>query len=226
MERHPSQPIRKWAIFRKQWLIILLALGWSHKDQEIFTVDELIDKFSFDNVGKAAGVFNPEKLLWVNTTHLKEKTGEELAALIIPFFELMGYKIEADKKLSKMAVTLKERVKTLKEMAEQAEFYIKEDVDYDEKAANKFLTEDNVDLFKALISSLDDTEPFTQERIHKVFEELMTKMALKLGKMAQPVRVAITGGTVSPGIFETLEAMGKEKLFQDFKKLLRLLRQP
>jgi glutamyl-tRNA synthetase len=201
----------------------LARLGWSHKDQEIFTVNELIDKFSFDNVGKAAGVFNPEKLLWVNTTHLKEKTGDDLATLLIPFFELMGYKIEADEKLSKMAETLKERVKTLKEMAEQAEFYLKEDVEYDEKAANKFLTEDNVDLFKALISSLEETDPFTQERIHKVFEDLMTRMALKLGKMAQPVRVALTGGTVSPGIFETLEAMGKEKTVSRLKKALQFI---
>ncbi len=201
----------------------LARLGWSHKDQEIFTAEELIDKFSFDNVGKAAGVFNPEKLLWVNTTHLKEKTGEDLAALLIPFFELMGYKIEPDEKLSKMAETLKERVKTLKEMAEQAEFYIKEDVDYDEKAANKFLTGDNVDLFKVLISRLEETEPYTQDRIHKVFEELMTRMELKLGKMAQPVRVAITGGTVSPGIFETLEAMGKEKTVSRLKKALEFI---
>jgi glutamyl-tRNA synthetase len=174
-------------------------------------------------VGKAAGVFNPEKLLWVNTTHLKEKTGEGLAALLIPFFELMGYKIEADEKLSKMAETLKERVKTLKEMAEQAEFYIKEDVDYDEKAATKFLTKDNVDLFKALINRLEEIDPFTAESIHKAFEELMTKMDLKLGKMAQPVRVAITGGTVSPGIFETLEAMGKEKTVSRLKKALAFI---
>ncbi len=108
-------------------------------------------------------------------------------------------------------------------MAEQAEFYIKEDVDYDEKSANKFLTEDNVDLFKALINNLEEVEPFTQERIHKVFEELMTKMELKLGKMAQPVRVAITGGTVSPGIFETLEAMGKEKTVSRLKKALAFI---
>jgi glutamyl-tRNA synthetase len=198
----------------------LARLGWSYKDQEIFSADELVEKFSFDNVGKASGVFNPEKLLWVNSTQLKEKKNESIAPLLIPFLQTMGYNVEADENLSKIVGTLKERVKTLKEMAESAEFYFKEVIEYEDKAAKKFLNKEKAPLIQSLIDGLEAAEPFSQERIQKVFEDLMTEKEIKLGALAQPVRVALTGGTVSPGIFETIEALGKEGTIVRLKKAL------
>jgi glutamyl-tRNA synthetase len=189
----------------------LARLGWSHGDQEIFSIQELIEKFSLDNVGKSSGVFNPEKLIWLNQHYIKEARPEDLARLLIPILEEMGLKAEAGPRLYRIVETLQERSRTLREMAEFGAFYFRETVAYDRKAADKFLTPENAELFKLVADRLSGMEGFTEEGIEKVFAEILEETGLKLGKLAQPVRVALTGGTVSPGIFETMEALGREK---------------
>ncbi|MFQ5901380.1 MAG: glutamate--tRNA ligase [Thermodesulfobacteriota bacterium] len=198
----------------------LVRLGWSYKDQEIFAKEELIEKFTLDNIGKSSGVFNPEKLLWLNSHYLKEKDSNDTVKLLLPFLEAIGYKASGDDRLPMIVDTVKERAGTLVEMADISAFYFKEEIEYEEKAAGKFLKADKADLFKLLIERLEEAAPFTQEGIDRVFHEIMDKMEVKLGKIAQPVRVAMTGGTVSPGIFETLEALGKERVIDRLKKAL------
>ncbi|MBE9528489.1 MAG: glutamate--tRNA ligase, partial [Proteobacteria bacterium] len=189
----------------------LARLGWSHGDQEIFSMEELVKLFSFDHVGKAAGVFNPEKLLWLNAHYIKESTDSALAPLLVPFLTELGVENAGqDTRLEKIVSTLKERAKTLVEMAESAHFYFKDKVEYEEKPRNKFLKAEKLEIFKELQEKLGSLETFSVEAIETIFNELMEKTELKLGKIAQPVRVALTGGTVSPGIFETIEAMGSE----------------
>ncbi len=203
----------------------LARLGWSHGDQEIFSMKELVEHFSLENVGKSSAVFNPEKLIWLNTHYIKEKDNEELAGLLLPFIEKMGYKAEGDKRLPLIVGTLKERVKTLEEMASSAEFYFKDDFEYDGKAERKFLKAENRELLISIKNGLSFLEPFDHNGVEGVFVKVMEETEKKLGKIAQPVRVALTGGTVSPGIFETIEAMGKEKTLMRLERAIEKIKE-
>ncbi len=201
----------------------LARLGWSHGDQEIFSIDELIEKFSFENVGKSSGVFNPEKLLWLNQHYIKETKDDDLARLLLPFLETQGVKTAVDARFVKIVKTLKERSKTLVEMAGGALFYFKEKVEYDAAAAAKFLLPESVPLFKTLIERLDAIHVFNEKAIEGIFNAIIAETGLKLGKLAQPVRVALTGGAVSPGIYEMMDAMGKETALKRLKDAVEFI---
>ncbi|MDY7032701.1 MAG: glutamate--tRNA ligase [Thermodesulfobacteriota bacterium] len=190
----------------------LVRLGWSSGDQEIFSKDELIEKFSLDNVGKSAGIFNSEKLLWLNSHYIKEEYIGYLTNLLIPFLQKKGYEVENNELLQKIVFVLKERSKTLVEMADSSEFFFKEKIDYDRKAAEKFLKPELGEIFKIFIKKLGQLETFTQEVIEKIFRDVSSEKSMKLGKIAQPVRVALTGSTASPGLFEVMEILGREKV--------------
>ena len=191
----------------------LARLGWSHGDDEIFSRKDLLDKFSFDNVGKSPGVFNPDKLLWLNQHYIKESTPAELTAPFLAQLKTLGVDTsptEADNERVEAAIaTLQERAKTLKEMAESALFYFKDTITYDEKAAAKFLKADKAEVLDAIARGLDSLDTFDEQSIEGIFTAYIEESDLKLGKVAQPVRVALTGGTTSPGIFETIAALGK-----------------
>jgi glutamyl-tRNA synthetase len=206
----------------------LVRLGWSYGDQEVFTREELIRYFSFENVGKAAAVFNPEKLLWLNGQYIMSAPAQKLVELVTPFLEQEGI-IQKGQQLdrewmARAVETLKERSKTLIELAHSLRYYITEDIEYEEKARKKFLTEDNGKLlidFKDRITSLSD---FSAVEIEKIFRAIAEEKSLKLGKLAQPVRVAMTGGTASPGIFEVLEIVGKEKTLRRLEKAIEMIK--
>jgi glutamyl-tRNA synthetase len=188
----------------------LTRLGWSFGDQEIFSTEELIEKFTLDNVGKSAAVFNPEKLQWLNGWYIRNKPPQEIAGLVLPILIERGIKAELDEKLVMIVRELGQRAKTLLDIADSLGYFYADEIEYDEKAAAKFLTTDNLDVLKDLAGRLSGTDSFTAGDIQKVFEGIMEERGLKLGTIAQPVRVALTGGTVSPGIFEVMEIMGKD----------------
>ena len=198
----------------------LARLGWSYGDEEIFSKEGLIEKFSLENLGKSAAVFNPEKLTWLNTHYLKEKPGKEIAELIIPLMKDKGYNAELDDKLLMIIEQLRDRSKTIIDFVDQSHYFYTDHIEYEKKARDKFLKEDNIPVFKSLIKQLTMLESFDQDSIHKTFEDIMKKTGLKLGKIAQPTRVALTGGTVSPGIFEVMEILGKEKVIDRLNKAL------
>lgn len=198
----------------------LVRLGWSHGDQEIFSREELIEKFNLENVGKSAGVFNPEKLLWLNAHYIKESAPAKLGTLVRPFLEAKGFDLPKGPSLENVVATLKERSKTILEMADFAEFYYRDEIVCDEKASEKFLKPEMVGVFESLIDRLktiDDNE-FKHDGIEKAFGDLTTEKGLKLKDVAQPVRVALTGGTISPGIFEIIEVLGKETTLKRLQK--------
>mgnify|MGYP001598352755 FL=1 len=201
----------------------LARLGWSHGDQEIFSLEELTEKFSLKNVGKSSGIFNPEKLLWLNAHYIKESRPEYIAKLLIPFLEAKGLKIEGEERLKMAVKTLQERSKTLLEMADSAGFYFKKEILYEEKAAQKFLTRDILEIFKELISRMEGLANFAHNAIEAVFDDVVSKKTVKLGKIAQPVRVALTGGTVSPGIFEVIETLGKDETITRLNKAIAFI---
>ncbi len=206
----------------------LVRLGWSHKDEEIFSLEELIEKFSLENVGKAAAVFNPEKLLWLNSHYINVGDAARLAKLLMPFLINEGIiKNEADvdiNYLSKAVTSLKERNRTLVELANSARYFLTDDIKWDEKAVAKFLTSENKLILNELIERLKKTEPFNHVEIEKAFNELKDEKGLKLGQIAQPVRVAITGSTVSPGIFEVIEIIGKERIIKRLERAIEMIK--
>jgi len=198
--------------FPEAVLNYLARLGWSHGDQEIFSKQELIDYFGFDACGTSSGIFNAEKLLWLNFHYLKERSNAQLAQEIKPFITKASYsKTYDDAWLEKMVATLKERAKTLVELVDFAKFYLRDDVEIDAKAAAKFLRPEVKVPLVTLASELEKLSgEFSEASIQRVFEDVLARFGLKLGQLAQPVRVALTGGTVSPGIYEIIAVLGRD----------------
>jgi glutamyl-tRNA synthetase len=205
----------------------LVRLGWSHGDQEVFSRNELIKYFSFEHVGKSAAVFNPEKLLWLNSEYVKATPPEKLCDMVRPFLVADGTisdDTQLDTKwLSKAVASLVERSKTLKELAGKLKFYISEDVEMDPKAEAKFLVEKNLACLRATAEALKNIEDFSASELETTFRNLMEDLGVKLGALAQPVRVSLTGGTESPGIFEVLEIMGKDKVINCLEKAIEII---
>ncbi len=206
----------------------LVRLGWSYGDQEIFSRQELIEYFSFENVGKSSAIFNPEKLLWLNSQYMIRSDERELSELVIPFLIREGIIHEGHKVdiewLSRAIRTLKERAKTLVELAKMLRYYIAEEVEYEEKARDKFLTPETLRLLQELRYSLEGLAEFSASAIEDVFRKHISRHKIKLGQLAQPVRVAMTGGTESPGIFEVLEVMGKEKVLKRLDRAIEYIK--
>ena len=206
----------------------LARLGWSHGDQEIFSSRELIEKFSLESVGKAPSVFNPEKLLWLNHHYIQQADPGRVAELVLDLLKKDGFIVagrEPDLEWFKKLVTiLTERSHTLAEMKTAALPFVIDDITMDEKAKAKHLTPDVAPLLSELTARLRSLESFSHAELEKVFNALVAERGLKLGKLAQPVRVALTGGTVSPGIFEVIEVMGKEKTMKRMEAAIAMIK--
>ncbi|MFH1263678.1 MAG: glutamate--tRNA ligase [Pseudomonadota bacterium] len=188
----------------------LARLGWSHGDQEIFSPAELVEKFDLGTVGASAGVFNAKKLIWLNQHYIKEEKPEVLLEGISRFIPVSDQRREGDR-WRKTIDSLRERAKTVKEMAELSRFFFLDEVIYDEKAVAKFLTPLMMAPFMKLKTMLSKCDSFEAATLQPKFEELLKELSLEMKDLAQPLRVALTGGTVSPGIFEVLELVGKER---------------
>ena len=207
----------------------LVRLGWSYGDQEIFTKEELIKYFSLENVGKSAAVFNPEKLLWLNSQYIIKEPAKKLAEMVIPFLVKEGVISEGQQLdmewLSRAVKTLQERCHTIVELAHSLRYYIGEYVEIDSKAKEKFLKPENIKYLAELKELLLELSDFTVVELEKLFHAFVKKHGLNLGSIAQPVRVAVTGGTKSPGLFEVLEIVSKEKVLKRLSKVIDDYRQ-
>ncbi|MBI3803157.1 MAG: glutamate--tRNA ligase [Nitrospirae bacterium] len=189
----------------------LVRLGWSAKDQEIFSLPELIEKFTIEQVGASAATFNPEKLLWLNAHYIRTVDPKRVAQLLLPHLEQLGVSPEQiDRpRLEQIVIALRERSRTLKEMADLAVHFFVDAVPIDEKA-QKVLTPETLPIFKAVHARLAETD-FEHTALEEAFRSIGEGLGLKLSQVAQPVRAAVTGKTVSPGIFDVLILLGKEK---------------
>lgn len=193
----------------------LVRLGWSYGDQEIFSRRELIEKFSFEHVQKSSAVFNPEKMVWVNAEYIKSSDPKRVATLLQPFLEQAGLGTEAKAMpegwLEQLVVALRERCKTLAEMATMAAPYVQRDIVIEEDAAKKHLTPDITPALSKFADRVAALAEFSHAALEKAFKEVLNEHGLKMGQLAQPVRVALTGRTASPGLFEVMELLGRER---------------
>ena len=173
---------------------------------------ELVTHFTLENVGTSAGIFNPEKLEWVNFQYMKATPPGELAALVVPFLEHAGLPVPADRTwLTRVVETLRERAKTLVELAEFSRFYLVDALEPEAKAAAKHLTPAIAPALTDLRAALTALSRWDPTTIESAFQQTLARHGVKLGTLAQPVRVAVTGGTVSPGIYEVLDVLGRER---------------
>jgi glutamyl-tRNA synthetase len=201
----------------------LVRLGWSHGDQEFFTRQELIEVFDLEHIGRSAGVFDPEKLLSLNADHIRATPPEKLVEPLNPFLKHRGIEVEDSDLLIKVIETLHARSKTLEEMAEISLFYFVDDIGYEEKAAKKFLKPTVLEALKLLLDQFEILDDFSEENLESAFKAVMDQTGLKLGKIAQPVRVALTGKTASPGIFEVTAILGKDKVISRLQNAIRFI---
>ncbi len=205
----------------------LARLGWSHGDQEIFSTQELIEKFSTDHLSKSAAAFDPEKLLWLNSQHIKEASDDRLASLLAGQLALKGVggsDASCISYLKKVVPLYKPRAKTMCEMADSATFFVLSDreLQYDDKAVSKFLTAEIKTHLGVLAEKFQALESFDQPALEAVVQAYLDETGLKFKVLAQPLRVALTGGTVSPGLFETMEVLGKDSTLARLNRALGL----
>jgi len=193
----------------------LVRLGWSHGDQEIFTRQELIEKFSWKNVQTSAAVFNPEKLHWVNAEYIKISPPAQVAQALVPLLETAGLKDEVQAVsagwLAQLVVLVKERAKTLVEMVDWVRPYFGQAVTFDEEAAEKFLTPAIAPILSKLLTRFEAFPAFSKHQWEEAFKQLVEEEGVKMGQLAQPVRVALTGRTASPGLFDVMEVLGRDR---------------
>lgn len=205
----------------------LARLGWSHGDQEIFSREEMVEHFSFGSVNTSAAVFDPDKLSWLNEHYIKATPPEELAKFLEPLL-IKASLLKADhglglEEIAKVIPCLRERAKTLVEMAEKSSFYFKKEVEFDGKAKAKFLNVEAKPLLEKALSGLSQLENFSSDEIETLFKKIVEEEGTKLGKLAQPVRVSLTGTTVSPGIYDVILLLGKKETLARLGNALTVL---
>jgi len=198
----------------------LVRLGWSHGDQEIFSRQEMFEFFDMTHMNKSAASFDPEKLLWLNQHYLKSDKPEEIANDLTWQMDYLGIDVSQGPDLVDVVKAQAERCKTLKEIAEKSRYFYEDFSEYDEKAAQKNLKPETAEVLSAILGQFKSLTNWSAEPLHDIILKTAEKLELKLGKVAQPVRVAITGGTISPPIDITLELIGKERVLKRFEKAI------
>ena len=198
----------------------LARLGWAHGDQEVFSREDLIEKFDLGKVGKSPSIFDMDKLLWLNGHYLKTMPEGDIAARLEPFIENRGIKVTDKNKLIPVVINLRDRAKTLKEMAEMAAFFFTDDFPYDENAKNKFLTVSTKPILERFLNEFTSVSSFDENEQRKLFETMAQDGGKKLVEVIQPVRVALCGRTVSPGIFEVVSILGRDSVVKRIKKAI------
>jgi glutamyl-tRNA synthetase len=208
----------------------LVRLGWSHGDQELFTRQELIEKFDFKHVQSSSAVFNQEKMVWVNEQYIKQGEPGHVVRLLLPFLEQAGLKEAAQAAspdwLAKLVVMVRERTKTLVEMVTWVTPYFGQDVAMDEASAKKFLTPAMAPALVKLVARFEAEPAFHKEQWETIFKQVVEEQGMKMGQLAQPVRVALTGRTASPGLFEVMDVLGRDRTLIRLKKGIERAKTP
>jgi glutamyl-tRNA synthetase len=198
----------------------LARLGWAYGDEEIFSMADLVEKFDILSVGKSAAIFDMDKLLWLNGHYLKTLPPEEIALRLVPFVEKMGYGVRDRATLLKCVLILRERAKTLKEMAQMAEFFFNEEIEYEAGAREKHLGGAARPVLERFLRDFERLPSLGESDQRALVEAIARDLGKKVVEVVQPVRVALSGREVTPGIFEVIEILGKETVERRIKRAL------
>lgn len=202
----------------------LVRLGWSYGDQEIFTKEEMVSHFSLKNISRSPATFNPEKLLWLNQHYIKTSDPAYIAKHLMWHLKQLHIDLKKGPPLEEIVVALRDRSKTLVEMAKQSRYLFEDAFEYDKDAAAKELTKEALPILEALANELAKVEQWNKENLHQVVSDIIVRTQVKMNKVAQPVRVAITGNTQSPSIDVTLQLLGKPKTLQRLSNAISFIR--
>ncbi|MBN2690025.1 MAG: glutamate--tRNA ligase [Gammaproteobacteria bacterium] len=197
----------------------LVRLGWSHGDQEIFSMDEIVEYFEISRVNRAAASLNPDKLNWLNQHYMKTLDPYYVAEALLPHLEELAIDVKNGPDITKVIAVLAERSHTLKELAEKSSCFYKDITEYSDKA-KKQLVAKNVEPLAAVKERLKSLTNWEKESIHAVIVQVAEELDMKLGKVAQPIRAAITGDVVSPPIDITLELIGQKRSIDRIEQAL------
>jgi len=206
----------------------LARLGWSHGDQELFTMDEMVKLFSTDNLGKSPSVFDLTKFEWVNGQYMQKADPKDLAGLLCDFLAREVGEEEAksvdEATFEKVAPLLQQRAKSLVEMVEQSQPFIVDAsfLPYDEKAVKKFLTEETKPMLEEIAQRIEALDEYSEKSLEDLHRQFLEDKDIKFKVIAQPIRVAIVGKTQSPGLFETMMVLGKEQTLARLKRAVEL----
>jgi len=187
----------------------LVRLGWSHGDQEIFSIEEMVSLFDIRDVNKSAAAFDVEKLAWLNQQHMMRAPAARIVPVLRWHLDREGVQANDESQLEQIVLSQRERAKTVLEMARNSLFFFRPPVSYDDKAVRKHVTGDVLKLLGELTPTLGQLESWTAPAIHELINSFAAAHGLSLGKLAQPIRIALCGGTISPPIDATLAILGK-----------------
>jgi glutamyl-tRNA synthetase len=222
-KRHGAVSVQQYrdeGILPHALLNYLVRLGWSYGDQEIFSLEEMMQHFDVQSINKAPAAFNPEKLLWLNQHYIKTDDPAKLAKYLAWHFKQLNIDTQNGPPLEELIVAQKERAKTLKEMAEKSIFFYQDFEAIDSEAKEKNLKPDILPALKKIRDALAEVKDWQAPDIHAAIEKTADALELKLGKLAQPLRVAVTGNTISPSIDITLQLIGKKRVLERLDKVL------
>jgi len=209
--------------FPEALLNYLVRLGWSHGDQEIFSRDEMINLFNVTEVNRAASTFNPEKLLWVNQQYIKTCEIKDLTNRLQEQLNMAGIDSSQGPDLAQVAEVLRDRARTLKEMAEASRIFYQNYSEFDADAAKKHLRPVAKEALLAVSERLSGLGEWSVESIEKAVADTVAALEIKMPKLAQPLRVAVTGSAASPSIDQTLALIGRERSLAGIAKALQYI---
>ncbi|WP_027368837.1 glutamate--tRNA ligase [Desulfocurvibacter africanus] len=201
----------------------LLRLGWSLGDKEIFSRQEMVELFTTANLGSSPAVFDQKKLNALNAHYIKESAPERLAGLLLPFFAAKNLAADAAY-VARIVPMFQPRAQTLKEMADKAEFFLLDDaaLEYDQAAVQKFITEATKPHLAAIREGLAGLPDFSESAVEELLNAYVAEKGVSFKDIAQPLRVALTGKTASPGLHETIAALGRDKVLNRLEQALKL----
>ena len=196
----------------------LVRLGWSHGDQEIFSLAEMIANFDLSAVSRGVSGFNYDKLLWLNQHYIKNDSAADIAKTLAAYFTEAGIDLNQGPPLEDIVTLQADRAKTLVELRDKSRYFYEEDLVYDAEAVAAHLTPGALDLLAKFKQRLQDLSLWQRAEIHHCLKDLVSEQKIGFGQLAQPLRVAVTGSTMSPSIDATLELIGKQRVLERLEK--------
>ena len=201
----------------------LVRLGWSQGDQEVFSIDEMVEAFSLEGLNKSPSTFNPEKLLWLNQYYIKEMPAKKLAESLKPYMDKRNISLASGPKLTDWVDGFRDRAKTLVEMAELTRPYYEDFTEYEAGAAKKHLKVSALAPLQELLAAYTALDAWQPNELQSIVEDTAKKLELGMGKVGMPLRVAVCGMGMSPSFDVTLSLLGRARVIQRLKQAISFL---